>query len=75
MNEFYIPINLGSQPDIKGTGKTYQINKGSFLIETDGGKLVEAIGLINIGNAQGAPGNCLLLQVTGAKNLYRDKKI
>ena len=53
-NEFLTPIELDNQPDLKEIDKTYQINKGNFWIAADVEKLVGTIGLIDIGNSQGA---------------------
>jgi N-acetylglutamate synthase-like GNAT family acetyltransferase len=53
-SEFFIPITLDDQPDLKEIDKVYQIKKGNFWIATHDGKLVGTIALIDVGNSQGA---------------------
>jgi len=53
-NEFNIRISLDEQPDLKNIPGFYQVNKGNFWIATVDDKLAGTIGLLDIGNQNGA---------------------
>jgi len=53
-NEFGIPVTIEQQPDLKDIPNFYQKNKGNFWIATGEGRVVGTIGLLDIGNSQGA---------------------
>lgn len=52
--EFGIPITLEAQPDLSDIGGFYQRGNGGFWVALDAGRVVGSIGLLDIGNAQGA---------------------
>ncbi len=52
--EFNIPINLPMQPDLTNITQVYQRLNGNFWIALEGKSLVGTVGLIDIGNEEGA---------------------
>lgn len=52
--EFNIPINIDDQPDLKDVSEVYQKEKGNFWVALSGSVVVGTIGLIDIGNCEGA---------------------
>ncbi len=52
--EFGIPVQLADQPDLLDIPGFYQQGKGQFWVALDGGMVVGTIGLLDIGNGEGA---------------------
>jgi N-acetylglutamate synthase-like GNAT family acetyltransferase len=52
--EFGIPITLEAQPDIQDIGAFYQRGGGNFWVALSKGEVVGTLGLLDIGNRQGA---------------------
>jgi N-acetylglutamate synthase-like GNAT family acetyltransferase len=52
--EFGIPITLDAQPDLRDIPAFYQQNSGNFWVAQADEKIVGTIGLLDIGQAQGA---------------------
>lgn len=52
--EFGIKVTLDDQPDLQNVVRFYQEKGGNFWVATYSGKVVGTIGLLNIGNQQGA---------------------
>jgi GNAT superfamily N-acetyltransferase len=53
-DEFSIPIDLDMQPDLKNIAGFYQRSNGNFWVATCDHQVVGTIGLLDIGNRQGA---------------------
>ncbi len=53
-DEFGIPITLEEQPDLLDIAGFYQRGSGSFWVALSAGTVVGSIGLLDIGNRQGA---------------------
>ena len=66
--EFGIPITLEGQPDLKDIPGFYQKGKGNFWVALSGNEVVGTIGLLDIGNGQGA------LRKMFVKTAYRGKE-
>jgi len=65
--EFNIPITIEKQPDLNDIVNFYQTGKGNFWVATVDHKVVGTIGLLDIGNSQGA------LRKMFVNDLYRGK--
>ena len=52
--EFGIPITLEAQPDLSDIPGFYQTKAGNFWVAIDDDRVVGTIGLLDIGNGQGA---------------------
>lgn len=52
--EFQIPITLEAQPDLNDIPGFYQKGSGNFWVALDDQKIVGTVGLLDIGNGQGA---------------------
>lgn len=52
--EFGLPITLDAQPDLADIPGFYQQGKGQFWVALAGGGVVGSIGLLDIGDGQGA---------------------
>lgn len=52
--EFGIPITLADQPDLHDIAGFYQRGDGQFWVARDDGRVVGTIGLLDIGNGDGA---------------------
>jgi GNAT superfamily N-acetyltransferase len=52
--EFNIPIDLEMQPDLRNIPGIYQNRNGNFWIALEGKSVVGTVGLIDIGNNEGA---------------------
>ncbi|GHN00675.1 N-acetyltransferase [Cytophagales bacterium WSM2-2] len=64
-NEFKIPITIDQQPDLNKIADYYQADNGNFWVATIDGKVIGTLGLLDIGNSQGA------LRKMFVKDLYR----
>jgi GNAT superfamily N-acetyltransferase len=52
--EFGVPVTLEEQPDLRDVPAHYQQGRGGFWVAADEGELVGTIGLLDIGQRQGA---------------------
>lgn len=52
--EFGIPITLEGQPDLQDIPAFYQRGRGNFWVALDGREVVGTLGLLDIGNGEGA---------------------
>ncbi len=52
--EFKIPISLEAQPDLLNISGFYQLGSGNFWVALSGKEIVGTIGLLDMGNKQGA---------------------
>ena len=66
--EFDIPITISDQPDILAIPGFYQKGQGNFWVALSGSEVVGTIGLLDIGNSQGA------LRKMFVKAAYRGKE-
>ena len=66
--EFGIPVTLADQPDVLDIPGFYQKGKGNFWVALSGNEVVGTIGLLDIGNGQGA------LRKMFVKTAYRGKE-
>ena len=67
--EFGIPITIEQQPDLYSIRQFYQSNNGNFWLAQEDGKVVGTIGLLDIGNNQGA------LRKMFVAEAYRGKEV
>jgi N-acetylglutamate synthase-like GNAT family acetyltransferase len=53
-NEFGVAVSIEQQPDLQRIPEFYQLNKGNFWVATVDETVVGTIGLLDIGNGNGA---------------------